>query len=87
MSHADDLDLVSVLVTTDQGLIDIAEGLLEGAGIPYLAKGEGIQDLFGLGRLTSFNPLIGPVEIQVTAQDAASAQELLADLLAPDAGD
>ena len=52
MSHDNDLDLVTVLATNDLGLIDIAEGLLDGAGIPYLAKGAGVQDLFGLGRLT-----------------------------------
>ncbi len=85
MSDNHDLDLVTVLATSDAGLIDIAEGVLEGAGIPYLAKGEGIQDLFGFGRLTPVNPITGPVEIQVNAEDATSARDLLADLLSSEA--
>ena len=87
MSHQDDLDLVTVLATNDLGLIDIAESLLEGGGIPYLAKGEGVQDLFGLGRLTAVNPITGPVEIQVNASDADSARRLLAELIAEVEGD
>ena len=82
MSHQNDLDLVTVLATNDLGLIDIAESLLEGASIAYLAKGEGVQDLFGLGRLTTVNPITGPVEIQVNASDADSARRLLAELIA-----
>ena len=81
MSHQNDLDLVTVLATNDLGLIDIAESLLEGASIPYLAKGEGVQDLFGLGRLTSVNPITGPVEIQVNASDEESARRLLAEII------
>jgi len=82
MNRRNDLDLETVLATNDAGMIDIAESLLEGAGIPYLAKGEGVQDLFGLGRLTAVNPITGPVEIQVNAADAASARRLLAELIA-----
>ena len=81
MSRQNDLDLVTVLATNDLGLIDIAESLLEGASIPYLAKGEGVQDLFGLGRLTSVNPITGPVEIQVNASDEESARRLLAEII------
>jgi hypothetical protein len=82
MSRHNDLDLVTVLATNDLGLIDIAESLLEGASIPYLAKGQGVQDLFGLGRLTAVNPITGPVEIQVNAADEESARRLLAELIA-----
>ena len=82
MSDRNDLDLETVLATNDLGLIDIAEGLLDGAQIPYLAKGAGVQDLFGLGRLTAVNPIVGPVEIRVNAADAASARRLLADVIA-----
>ncbi len=82
MSDNNDLELVTVLATCDLGLIDIAEGLLEGAGILYLAKGEGVQDMFGLGRLSAVNPLTGPVEIQVAANDAESARRILEDVIA-----
>jgi hypothetical protein len=78
--HDQDLDLRTVLETSDLGLIALAEGILEGAEIPYLAKGEGIQDLFGMGRLVPVNPVSGAVEIQVTAENEPQARELLAEL-------
>ena len=77
---ARDLDLRTVLETSDLGRISLAEGILEGAEIPYLARGEGIQDLFGFGRLVPVNPITGPVAIQVTAEDEARARDLLAEL-------
>ena len=78
--HPDDLDLRTVLETSDPALIAITEGLLEGAGIEYLAKGENIQDLFGFGRLVPVNPISGPVVIQVAADNVAEARDLLNDL-------
>lgn len=77
---SDELDLRTVLETNDLGLIAVAESLLEGAEIEYLARGEGIQDFFGLGRLVPVNPISGAVEIQVAAENEAQARELLADL-------
>jgi len=75
-----DLDLRTVLETSDPALIAIAEGILEGANIEYLARGENIQDLFGLGRLVPVNPISGPVVIQVAADNVAEARDLLNDL-------
>ena len=75
-----DLDLRTILKTNDLASISQAEGILESAGIPYLAKGEHIQDLFGFGRCVPVNPLIGPVEIQVNAEDEKRAAELLAEV-------
>ena len=80
-SH-DDLDLRTVLETSDLGLIALAEGILEGADIEYLARGEGIQDLFGMGRLVPVNPVSGPVLIQVAAENEQRALDLLGDLRA-----
>lgn len=71
---------VTVLETSDPALLAVAKSLLEEADIPYFAKGEGIQDLFGAGRLTGFNPITGPVELQVSAEDAADAHAALVDL-------
>jgi hypothetical protein len=75
-----DLDLRTVLQTSDLGVIALAEGILEGDQIPYLARGAGLQDLFGLGRLVPVNPISGPVSIQVAAENEERARELLADL-------
>ncbi len=75
-----DLDLRTVLETSDLGTIALAEGILEGADIEYLAKGEGIQDLFGMGRLVPVNPVSGAVMIQVAAENETAARDLLSDL-------
>lgn len=77
----DELDLVTVLATGNPALIALARSLLESAGIEFIVKGEGIQDLVGLGRVGSgFNVALGAVEIQVRAEDAADARAVLADL-------
>jgi hypothetical protein len=80
MSTDQSSEPVTVLETSDPALLAVAKSLLEEAGIPFYAKGEGLQDLFALGRLTGVNPVSGPVEIQVSAEDAAEARALLIDL-------
>jgi putative signal transducing protein len=76
----DSLGPVTVLETSDQGLIAVAKSLLEEADIPFFAKGEGIQDLIGGGRIGAFNILAGPIQLQVSADDADEARELLKTL-------
>ena len=72
---------VTVLETSDPALLAVAKSLLEDAHIPFFAKGEGVQDLFGLGRFgTGFSPIAGPVELQVAADDAAEAHAVLIEL-------
>lgn len=58
-----DVQLVPVLTTGDAGLIAVAKSLLEGEEIDYLIRGDGLQDLFGLGRMTGYNFAMGPAEI------------------------
>jgi hypothetical protein len=75
-SNAD--DLVTVLETSDPAVLVVAKSVLDAAGIRYLARGEGVQDLFAWGRVgTGFNPFTGPVHLQVAAADAEQARELL----------
>jgi len=71
---------VTVLETADQGLLAVAKSLLEEADIPFFAKGEGVQDLFGYGRIGAFNIVTGPIRLQVPSEDAVQARELLKDL-------
>src|SRR5690242_240352 len=67
--------LVTILRTGDAFLLGMAKSLLDSEGIRYLAKGETLQDLFGVGRLGfGFSPVVGPVEIQVAQNDAESAR-------------
>ena len=79
----DHLELVTVLASGDPGLMAIAKSLLQSADIPFLVQGEGVQDLFGVGRIGSgFNLVTGPARLQVGADDAPDARELLAELIA-----
>jgi hypothetical protein len=76
-----DAELARVLVTGDAGLIPLAKSLLEGEGIEYLVRGEGLQDLFGWGRVGSgYNYIVGPAEFWVRADDAERARTLLEGL-------
>ena len=65
-------------------MIAFAKSLLEAENIDYFVRGEGLQDLFGLGRLTTFNFAMGPAEFLVRADDADRARELLEGVIAPD---
>jgi len=76
-----DLKLVPVLTASQEADIVIIESLLAEAGIPYLARGEKIQDLFGIGRVVEVNPITGPVEFTVAAADVEAARQVLADFL------
>jgi hypothetical protein len=68
------LDLVTVFASGNPVLIATAKLALEAAGVRFLTKGEGIQDLIGLGRLFGgYNLATGPVQIQVERRDAADA--------------
>jgi len=56
---------------------------LDRAGIRYIAQGEGLQDLFGMGRIgTGFNQITGPPRLRVTAENAERAREILTELTA-----
>jgi hypothetical protein len=73
--------LVTVLATGDSAKIIVAKMLLDASDIPYVVVGDGLQDLFGIGRLTGgTNFITGPVQIRVTEDDAEEALEVLADM-------
>lgn len=78
-----DVELVPVFTCGDAGTMLVAKSVLDSAGIEYLVKGEGTQDLFGWGRLgAGYNVIVGPAEFMVRAEDAARARELLEELRA-----
>ena len=74
------VELVLVLATGDAGLIAVAKSLLEGEEIDFFVKGDGLQDLFGVGRIAGFSFATGPAEFWVREADAGRARELLAGL-------
>jgi hypothetical protein len=62
--------------------------MLEANEIPFVVEGEGVQDLFGIGRLTGGNNFItGPVQIRVRAEDAERAREVLEEMLDAEEGE
>jgi len=72
------IKFVTVHETGDPAFIAFAKSILQSEGIKYFIQGEGLQDLFAGGRLgTGFNPIIGPVKIQVDEKDLEKAKELL----------
>ena len=83
MTRPRDDEPVTVLETGDPALLAVAKSLLEAAGIAFFAKGEALQNLFGAGTVSGFNPITGPVELQVSADDAADAQAALIELSRP----
>ncbi len=81
MSDVDHERLVTVFKTGHEGIVVLVKSILDEAKIQYLAKGEGVQDLFGVGVLgTGFNPITGPVEFRVMPEDVKYAEELLKDV-------
>lgn len=77
-----DAELVCVFAAGDPGIIAVAHSLLEGEQIDYFVRGEGLQDLFGWGRLTGHSYAMGPAQFWVRAEDAEHARVLLQDLAA-----
>lgn len=73
--------LVTVFATDSQGTAAVVHSILDEAGIKYLVKGEGIQNLVGFGVIgMGYNPLAGLIEFQVMPDDKELALELLKDI-------
>lgn len=79
-----DVELVRVFATGDAGQIALARSLLQAEEIDVLVRGDGLQDLFGWGRITPFNYVVGPAEFWVREEDAARAADLLRGLEGPE---
>ena len=76
-----DVELVSVLVTGEEGLFLLARSVLDAQGIEYLVRGDNTSDQFSGGRVGSvFNLVTGPAELLVRPEDASRAADLLRDL-------
>jgi hypothetical protein len=82
------IQMTPVLSTGDQAVIALAKSLLESEGIEYFVRAEGLQDLFGWGRLGfAYNIVAGPAQFVVRNDDAEHARELLSDLVTPTGDD
>ena len=75
-----DAEAVVVFETSHMPELVLIKGALESAGVPYLAKGEELQSLFGAGLLGGFNPVTGTVKIMVEKGRAKEAGRIIEDL-------
>ena len=76
-----DEKLVTIFSTGNHGLIALAKSILDDAKIGYYAKNENSEDLIGIGVVgTGYNPVIGPIELQVLEENAGEAKKLLKEL-------
>ncbi len=83
-------DLVTVLETGSQSLVAVVGSILDGAGIPHIARNDRLQNLFGWGSIgTGFNLVTGVIRIQVPPDREQEARALLTELPDPlaDEGD
>jgi hypothetical protein len=82
MENLDKEKLITVFKSGHEGLIALAKSVLDEAGIEYLVKNEGVQDLMGIGVFgTGFNPITGPVQIQVLPSNEEYAKDLLKNMV------
>jgi hypothetical protein len=75
-----DLGLVSIFATSDMTLVAILKLIFEDAGIQFNTRNEVLQDLI-YGRMTGFNPVVGPIEFWVREEEEKAARELIEDIL------
>lgn len=77
-----DVELVKIWEGGNPAIIPLIESVFNDAGIEFMARSEGLQDLFALGRFG--NPFgstaIGPVEIWVRRDEEAAAREIVETL-------
>jgi hypothetical protein len=84
---AEPFELVTILETGDQSQVAVLKSMLEGAGIPCIARNERLQNLFGWGTVgTGYNVAMGPIRLQVLREDEETARELMAATPTPDGG-
>jgi hypothetical protein len=73
--------LMTVLKTGSLATITVAQSVLNSAEITSYIKNEAVQSLFGFGAIGGFNPLMGPMELQVESSRYEEAKELLSEFV------
>lgn len=73
-----EIELVTVLHTSDRAALAVAKSFLEGAGIEYYAKNDMLVNR------STLPILMTGIELQVSSRDAEDAQLLLKDLIVED---
>jgi hypothetical protein len=80
-------DLVPCLTIGDASLVPYVKSILDAAGVPYLIKHEGVQNLVGWGTAAfGFNPITGAPVVMVETSRLDEATQLLEPIVAGLAG-
>ncbi len=82
---ADTVELCPVLNLASAGDIAVAKSMLEGAGIAYHMRGEGIHGLYGAG--VAGTALFGPVQVHVDKARADEAVAILSTMIEEEWGE
>jgi hypothetical protein len=76
-------ELIPCLTIGDASLVPYVKSILDGAGVPYLIKHEGVQNLVGWGTAVfGFNPITGPPVVMVETSRLDEATKLLEPIAA-----
>ena len=73
--------MTTVIATQDIVQQALFESVLRAAGVPYLVRNAGVQNLIGVGEIGGYNLATGPIEIQVPGAEVQRARELIAAVL------
>ena len=83
----ENVELVTAFQSGSAIRIAIAKSILDAENIGYFAKGEIIQNSYGMGTVgTGYSILVGPVQIQVDKRHLEKAKTLLSDLIKEELG-
>ncbi len=74
-------DWVTVHEAANEAELAIVKGALESNEVKFIAKGENLQHIEGLGTVIGFNPLFGPVQIQVPPEIEKQAIKIIKEIL------
>jgi hypothetical protein len=87
LPHAEWRGSAVVFETDDPTALLVAESILNSAHVPFLSVNGLSQDLFGIGRLAlGFNPILGPMRIEVPREYRKWARKVLSRLEKPASG-
>jgi hypothetical protein len=74
------VELVTIYETSNLAELAIIKGMFEENNIHYNARGENLQNLFGIGLIGGFNPMVGSIKIDVAEKDVDEAREIIKEI-------
>ncbi len=78
------IEMVTIYETTNLAQLSLIKAMFEREHVHYNARGENLQSLFAFGLVGEFNPVTGPIKIDVARKDVEKARKILAHKLQND---